>query len=98
MLKYADRQTERTTLHEVATLAGVSVSTVSLVLAGKAGNRRISEDTRARVKRAAEDLNYAPNLLTRSLRRRKQKRRGRMRGFVRFSWEGRHLRMAYRSR
>ena len=69
MLKYADRQTERTTLHEVATLAGVSVSTVSLVLAGKAGNRRISEDTRARVKRAAEDLNYAPNLLTRSLRR-----------------------------
>ena len=69
MLKYADRQTERTTLHEVATLAGVSVSTVSVVLAGKAGNRRISEDTRARVKKAAEELNYAPNLLTRSLRR-----------------------------
>ena len=69
MPKITDRQPERTTLHEVATLAGVSASTVSLVLAGKAGHRRISEDTRARVKRAAEDLNYAPNLLTRSLRR-----------------------------
>jgi DNA-binding LacI/PurR family transcriptional regulator len=69
MLKISDRQAERTTLHEVATLAGVSVSTVSLVLAGKADHKRISEDTRTRVKRAAEDLNYAPNLLTRSLRR-----------------------------
>lgn len=69
MLKVADRQAERTTLNEVAALAGVSISTVSLVLAGKASHRRISEDTRARVKKAAEDLNYAPNLLTRSLRR-----------------------------
>jgi hypothetical protein len=50
-------------------LANVSATTVSLVLAGKAGNRRISEDTHRRVKKAAEDLNYAPNLLTRSLRR-----------------------------
>ncbi len=69
MTKTSDRQSERTTLHEVAHLAGVSASTVSLVLAGKAGHRRISEATRARVRRAAEDLNYAPNLLTRSLRR-----------------------------
>ena len=69
MVKVADRQTERTTLHQVAAQAGVSVSTVSLVLAGKAGHRRISEDTRIKVKKVAEDLNYAPNLLTRSLRR-----------------------------
>ena len=45
------------------------MSTVSLVLAGKADNRRISEDTCERVRKIAEDLNYAPNLLTRSLRR-----------------------------
>src|SRR5579863_8684747 len=64
-----ERQTTRTRLHEVASLAGVSVSTVSLVLAGKADRLRISESTRARVRGAAEDLNYAPNLLTRSLRR-----------------------------
>jgi len=69
MVKVADRQAERTTLLQVAAVAGVSVSTVSLVLAGKAGHRRISEDTRARVRKIAEDLNYAPNLLTRSLRR-----------------------------
>ncbi|HLK16527.1 MAG TPA: LacI family DNA-binding transcriptional regulator, partial [Fimbriimonadaceae bacterium] len=49
--------------------AGVSVSTVSLVLAGKADRRRIKQDTITRVRLAAEDLNYAPNLLTRSLRR-----------------------------
>lgn len=62
-------QRERTTLSKVATLAGVSTSTVSLVLAGKADEKRIPEATRDRVIRAADDLNYAPNLLTRSLRR-----------------------------
>jgi len=60
---------ERATLHAVASLAGVSLTTVSLVLAGKGGTRRISESTHRRVHRAAEELNYAPNLLTRSLRR-----------------------------
>lgn len=63
------RQSGRATLQEVAALASVSATTVSLVLAGKAGHRRISEATHLRVKRAAEELNYAPNLLTRSLRR-----------------------------
>lgn len=69
MERDAERQIERATLHKVADLAGVSASTVSVVLAGKAINRRISKATRDRVRRAAEDLNYAPNLLTRSLRR-----------------------------
>lgn len=69
MLRVSDRQSQRTRLLEVANRAGVSVSTVSLVLAGKSANRRISEDTRDRVRKIAEDLNYAPNLLTRSLRR-----------------------------
>lgn len=62
-------QRERTTLSEVALLAGVSPSTVSLVLTGKSDERRIPQETRDRVRQAAEDLNYAPNLLTRSLRR-----------------------------
>ena len=69
MTKKSSLQTERATLQEVASLARVSITTVSLVLAGKAGNRRISEDTHRRVRSAAEELNYAPNLLTRSLRR-----------------------------
>jgi DNA-binding LacI/PurR family transcriptional regulator len=69
MASKLERQSERTTLHEVADLAGVSATTVSIVLAGKGSHRRISEATRAKVRRAAEDLNYAPNLLVRSLRR-----------------------------
>ena len=60
---------DRATLGEVAIRAGVSPSTVSLVLAGKATERRIGAETRDRVRAAAEALNYAPNLLTRSLRR-----------------------------
>lgn len=64
-----DTVRERTTLSKVAVLAGVSTSTVSLVLSGKGDQRRIPQETRDRVRQAAEDLNYAPNLLTRSLRR-----------------------------
>lgn len=64
-----DQPRERTTLSAVAAKAGVSASTVSLVLAGKGHQRRIPEETRERVRRAADELNYAPNLLTRSLRR-----------------------------
>lgn len=64
-----EHQRARATLSAVAARAGVSASTVSLVLAGKALQRRIPEETRDRVQRAAEDLNYSPNLLTRSLRR-----------------------------
>lgn len=56
-------------MQEVAEKAGVSATTASLVLAGKAGKRRISEDAHRRVMLAAEELNYAPNLLVRSLRR-----------------------------
>ena len=63
-----ERQSGRARLLEVASLAGVSPTTVSLVLSGKAVKRRISEKTHEKVRRAAEELNYAPNLLTRSLR------------------------------
>ncbi|RYG26665.1 LacI family transcriptional regulator [bacterium] len=59
----------RSTLNDVARMAGVSASTVSLVLAGKAGTRRISEDTHTRVHHAARALGYTPSLLHRSMRR-----------------------------
>lgn len=39
------------------------------MLSGQARHRRISDATFSRVRQAAEELNYAPNLLTRSLRR-----------------------------
>lgn len=59
----------RSTLHDVAQMAGVSASTVSLVLTGKAGKRRISENTHTRVHQAARVLGYTPSLLHRSMRR-----------------------------
>ncbi|HZT41033.1 MAG TPA: LacI family DNA-binding transcriptional regulator [Chthonomonadaceae bacterium] len=59
----------RTTLNQVAERAGVSLATASLVLGGKASQHRISEETYRRVKQAAEDLDYVPNLLVRSMQR-----------------------------
>lgn len=59
----------RATLDEVAKRAGVSRTTASLVLSGKASRHRISEETLRRVKEAAQELDYSPNLLVRSLQR-----------------------------
>lgn len=57
----------RVTLREVAQRAGVSATTASFVLAGR-DDMRISEDARLRVRQAATDLGYRPNLTARSLR------------------------------
>ncbi len=51
---------------EVAKRAGVSVATVSRVLSRSA--YPVSEDTRRKVMQAAQEINYAPNSLARSLR------------------------------
>lgn len=56
------------TLGDVAEEAGVSISTVSRVLNGKADKYRISEATRRLIRRKAADLNYRPNHLARGLR------------------------------
>src|SRR5207249_2774515 len=53
------------TIRDVARVAGVSLSTVSQVLNGRAGYA--SADTRDRVLAAARDLNYRPNALARGL-------------------------------
>lgn len=55
----------KTTIHDVARAAGVSVTTVSQVLAGKG---RISSDTVARVTEAAEQLGYRRNPSAAALR------------------------------
>ena len=52
-------------MKDVAELAGVSASTVSHVLNG---TRKVSEDTRERVRLAIEQLGYEPNLLAKSLK------------------------------
>jgi LacI family transcriptional regulator len=55
------------TLSDVAKASGVSVSLVSLVLAGKAGSR-CSAETEAKVRAAAKKLGYRTNRLARSLK------------------------------
>ena len=60
----------RSTLKDVAELAGVSAATVSYVLSGK---RTISEETKARVLEAIEQLDYVPDLNARGLSMRDSK-------------------------
>ena len=60
---------KRPTVKEVAKAAGVSVTTVSYVINQQSGgNVRISDETRERVWRAVEDLDYRPNLAARHTR------------------------------
>lgn len=57
------------TIKDVAERAGVSLMTVSAVLNGKATERRISKDTQKRVLEIAKLMDYRPNAIARSLRR-----------------------------
>ncbi|GIF66136.1 LacI family transcriptional regulator [Asanoa ishikariensis] len=58
------------TMHDVARLARVSVSTVSYVLTG---TRPISDATRARVLEAMAELDYQPNAMARGLATRRSR-------------------------
>ncbi len=58
----------RTTIAEVAALAGVSRTTVSHVLSG---NRPVAAATRERVERTIDELRFRPNGVARSLRTRR---------------------------
>lgn len=59
--------TRRVTLADVARRAGLSPTTVSLVL-NQRPNSRIPEATARRVRRAADELNYVPHATARELR------------------------------
>ena len=50
------------TIKDVAKQAGVSVTTVSIIINGKAEERKISAATQERVAEAMRDLGYQPNL------------------------------------
>jgi LacI family transcriptional regulator len=60
----------RSTLRDVAMRAGVSVTTVSVVLNGRQDGVRVPDATRERVRRAAGELDYRPNQMARDLRQR----------------------------
>ncbi len=56
------------TIKDVAARANVSVTTVSIVLNGKAAERKISDATVTRIMNAVAQLNYQPNIAARKLR------------------------------
>ncbi len=57
-----------TTLQDIASKTGVSVSTVSRVLHDTSKKYKISKETQAKVKQAAKDCGYRVNALARGLR------------------------------
>lgn len=57
-----------TTLKDVAKLAGVSVSTVSIIANGREKERKLSPETIEKVSKAIKELNYRPNVSARSLK------------------------------
>lgn len=61
----------KVTIRDVAEAAGVSAMTVSSVLHGSGANVRVSAETAERIRNVAEELNYKPNTLARSLRNKK---------------------------
>lgn len=56
------------TIKDVAKVSGVSVTTVSIIINGKAEERKISAATQERVHDAMRQLGYQPNLTARRLR------------------------------
>lgn len=56
------------TIKDVARVAGVSVTTVSIIINGKAQERKISDATCRRVQETMRELGYQPNLSARRLR------------------------------
>jgi LacI family transcriptional regulator len=60
----SERRADKTTIADVARLAGVSTATAGRVLGGYGYT---SEEIRDKVKKSADMLGYRPNLLARSL-------------------------------
>src|ERR1700674_2913073 len=64
-------QPGRVTLREVAEHVGLAAGTVSAVLNNAPSSRAIPEHTQQRIQAAALELNYRPNFLARSLRKKR---------------------------
>lgn len=68
-----ERPQKKTTIYDLAELAGTSASAVSAVLNGNWKKRRISEKLAERITRIAEEQGYAINMQASLLRREKSK-------------------------
>ncbi|MBQ9501515.1 MAG: LacI family DNA-binding transcriptional regulator [Lentisphaeria bacterium] len=69
-------RTSRCTLRNVAERCGVSTAVVSAVLNGREGSIACSARTREKIRTAARELNYVPNVLARSIRKQRVPRVG----------------------
>ncbi len=65
------RQAKKTTIIDVAKLAGVSVSTVSVVINNK--DKFVRQDLKEKILTAIRALNYSPNSIARSLKKQETK-------------------------
>jgi LacI family transcriptional regulator len=61
---------KRVSLKDIARKSGVSIATVSYVLNGQEDEKRIRKEVVDRIRKSAEELNYQPNQIARSLRKR----------------------------
>ena len=57
-------------IRDIAKEAGVSISTVSYALNG---SDKVTEETRKRIKKIADEMNYVPNMAAKALKRRETK-------------------------
>lgn len=64
-----DKNKKKTTIYDIATLAGASPSAVSAVLNGTWEKRRLSRKLAERVMRIAEEQGYSVNIQASLLRR-----------------------------
>jgi len=60
---------KRTSLKDIATKVGVSTALVSSVMNGKGKRIRVSDEVEKKIRQTAEELNYQPNEIARSLRK-----------------------------
>lgn len=60
--------TQKVNINDIAKKTGLSISTVSRVLNGKAEQFRIGSKSQQKIKDAAKELNYIPNLIAANLR------------------------------
>ncbi len=60
--------TQKVNINDIAKKAGLSITTVSRVLNGKAEQYRIGKESQEKIKEAAKELNYVPNQFAANLR------------------------------
>lgn len=66
--KTVQQMQKRPSLKDIADRVGVSIALVSYVMNGQEKEKRVGPEVAKKIRRAAEELNYQPNQIARSLR------------------------------